>query len=180
GDDYFYHELYKSAMELKAQAGESLLNPKASSLTYYQRGAWVLVALREKIGDRSFKKAMNTYLKEHAFKNVDTHDFFNVVMAKSHFDLDGFIDRWLVQKEFPFQEAMAILNTNDLTKTLLTLEAMDHTAFEDFVVQHSDIYNQEPKSVVVDHIIQRATMLPESLRIETYKRALQSSIPENS
>jgi len=180
GDDYFYHELYKSAKELKAQAGESLLNPKASSLTFYQRGAWVLVALREKIGDRSFKKAMKTYLKDHAFKNVDTHDFFNVVMAKSQFDLDGFIDRWLVQKEFPFQEAMAILNTNDLIKRLLTLDAMDNTAFEGFVVQHSDIYHQERQSAIVDHIVQRATMLPESLRSETYKLALRSSVPENS
>lgn len=180
GDDYFYHELYKSAKQLKAQAGESLLNPKASSLTFYQRGAWVLVALREKIGDRSFKKAMKTYLKDHAFKNVDTHDFFNVVMAKSHFDLDGFIDRWLVQKEFPFREAMAILNTNDLTKRLLTLDAMDNRAFEDFVVQHSDIYKQDRQSAVVDHIVQHAAMLPESLRIETYKLALRSSVPENS
>src|SRR5690606_27719789 len=60
GDDHFYLELYKSAMDLEAQAPESLLNPKASSLTFYQRGAWVLVALRETIGDRSFKKTIKT------------------------------------------------------------------------------------------------------------------------
>src|SRR5690606_40531037 len=88
---HYYLELYKSAMDLKAQTPESLLIPTASSLTFYQRGAWVLVALRETIGERSFKKAIKTYLKKHAFKNVDTHDFFNVVMAKSQLDLENFI-----------------------------------------------------------------------------------------
>ena len=43
GDDYYYWQLYKSAEELKALSdkgkGERLLDPKASSLTFYQKGA---------------------------------------------------------------------------------------------------------------------------------------------
>ncbi|MFK7750446.1 MAG: M1 family metallopeptidase, partial [Kordia sp.] len=53
GDDYFYWTLFKSAMQLKALndgKGESLLNPKASSLTFYQKGAWALHVLRAKVG----------------------------------------------------------------------------------------------------------------------------------
>lgn len=180
GDDYFYHKLYTSAMNLEAQKAESLLNPKASSLTFYQRGAWVLVALREKIGERSFKKAIKKYLKDHAFKNVNTHDFFNVVMAKSQVDLEDFIDRWLVQKEFPIKEAKAILNKNELSQRLLALNGMDNKEIEEFVVQHPDIYSQNSQSAVVDYLVQRASILPETVKINIYKRALQSAIPENS
>ena len=50
GDNYYYWRLYEYAEELKDQArtenGTSLLNPKASSHTFYKRGAWVLHALR--------------------------------------------------------------------------------------------------------------------------------------
>ncbi|EKF56113.1 aminopeptidase [Galbibacter marinus] len=179
GDDHFYLELYKSAMDLEAQAPESLLNPKASSLTFYQRGAWVLVALRETIGDRSFKKTIKTFLKEHAYKNVDTHDFFNVAMAKSQLDLDSFIDRWLVQKEFPIQRAKEILRKNELTAQLLDLKQMDDAAFESFVIENPEIYNKNNKTAVVSYIVQRASTLGEDLMVKVYKRALQSSINEN-
>lgn len=179
GDDYFYYELFKSAMDLKAQKPESLLNPKAGSLTFYQRGAWVLVALRDKIGERSFKKAIKTYLNEHAYKNVNTHDFFNVVMAKSQMDLDGFIDRWLVEKEFPFHQAKAILNKNELTRRLLTLDAMDDKEFSDFVVQHPDVYKQKDQVKVVDYFVRRASILADTLRNQVYKSALQSPFMEN-
>lgn len=179
GDDHFYLELYKSALDLEAQPGESLLNPKASSLTFYQRGAWVLVALRDKIGERSFKKSIKTYLNDYAFKNVDTHDFFNIVMAKSQMELDGFIDRWLVQKEFPIHEAKEILKNNELTRRLLSLDNMDDSAFADFVVQHPEIYNQTSQTAVVDYVVKRATLLSEDLKMKAYKGALQSSIPEN-
>src|SRR5690606_13586559 len=179
GDDHFYLELYKSAMDLEAQAPESLLNPKASSLTFYQRGSWVLVALRETIGDRSFKKTIKTFLKEHAYKNVDTHDFFNVAMAKSQLDLDSFIDRWLVQKEFPIQRAKEILRKNELTAQLLDLKQMDDAAFESFVIENPEIYNKNNKTAVVSYIVQRASTLGEDLMVKVYKRALQSSINEN-
>ena len=52
GDDYFYWKLYQNAEQLKDLSdqgkGEKLLNPKASSLTFYQKGAWALHILREK------------------------------------------------------------------------------------------------------------------------------------
>lgn len=179
GDDHYYLELYKSAMDLKAQAPESLLIPTASSLTFYQRGAWVLVALRETIGERSFKKAIKTYLKKHAFKNVDTHDFFNVVMAKSQLDLENFIDKWLVQKEFPIQQAQEILRQNELTAQLLDLQQLNDVSFAQFVMENPGIYNEARKTAVVDYMIQRAEELPQELRLKVYKGALQSIIPEN-
>ncbi|MGB8705616.1 MAG: M1 family metallopeptidase, partial [Gillisia sp.] len=54
GDDYYYWKLFQSAEQLKEQSdkgkGEAVLSTGSSSLTYYQKGAWALHILREKIG----------------------------------------------------------------------------------------------------------------------------------
>src|SRR5699024_1837491 len=67
GDDYFYFKLYQSAKKLKARSdkgkGQSLLNPKANSLTFYKKGAWALFVLNEKLGDAAFKRGIKAYLK---------------------------------------------------------------------------------------------------------------------
>ncbi|GGW70298.1 aminopeptidase [Winogradskyella epiphytica] len=118
GDDYFYFKLYQSAQELGRQdvAGEgtSLLNPKSSSLTFYQRGAWVLHALRSKVGDLVFRKAIQNYLENHQFSIVQTSDFISEVEVLAEQDLSGFVDIWIVQKEFPFDDAIGLLKEQSM------------------------------------------------------------------
>ncbi|HSP12658.1 MAG TPA: M1 family metallopeptidase, partial [Salegentibacter sp.] len=62
GDDYYYWKLYESAEQLKELSdvgkGEALLRKGGSSLTYYQKGAWALHILREKVGDTAFKSGV--------------------------------------------------------------------------------------------------------------------------
>lgn len=109
GDDYYYWQLYQTAEQLKAMSdegkGESLLNPKASSLTFYQKGAWALHILREKIGDEAFKAAIKNYLEKYKFKNVSTEDFLNEVKAVTQTDISDFEKDWLKQSAFQSEEA---------------------------------------------------------------------------
>ncbi len=75
GDDYFYSKLYNTAQQIKfASRTDSIpvLNPKASSLTFYEKGAWALFVLHESIGDKAFKKAIKSYLKKYAYQTVNT------------------------------------------------------------------------------------------------------------
>ena len=62
GEDYFYWKLFNTAKELQKLseegAGQALTDPKASSLTFYEKGAWALVMLKDKIGDKAFKKGI--------------------------------------------------------------------------------------------------------------------------
>lgn len=113
GDDYFYFKLYESAQDLARQddagAGTSLLNPKSSSLTFYQRGAWVLHALRTKIGNPAFRKAVNSYLKAYAFKSATTEDLIRLMKQESNMDLTDFVNQWILDEVFPFQDAVFIL-----------------------------------------------------------------------
>jgi len=115
GEDYFYSKLYESAQQLK-QASKTdtipVLNPKASSLSFYQKGAWALHVLHEAIGDKAFKKAVKSYLKKYSFKTVNTQDFFDEVRKVSDYDLKNFSKVWLESAGFDTQIANALLSRN--------------------------------------------------------------------
>ena len=125
GEDYFLFKLYESAEQLtelsKTEKATALLDPNASSLTFYQRGAWALHALRNLIGDTSFKISVNNYLEQHKFKNANTDDFLNIVSSVSNVDLQEFRILWLENVRFPSQEALDILTKSDFIKKYLNL-----------------------------------------------------------
>jgi aminopeptidase N len=113
GDDYFYHKLYQNAELLKAKSdrgeGEPLLKKNASSLTYYQKGAWALFMLNNKVGDEIFDKAVQNFLNNNAYQNVTTDDFMNEVKALTDLDLLQFEADWLKQSAFKADQALAAL-----------------------------------------------------------------------
>ena len=108
GDDHFYWKLYETAKTLynlsENGGGEALTNPNANSLTFYEKGAWALVMLREQIGDKAFKNGIQNYLKKHQFKNVTIHDFLAEIEQVSNQDMSSFRAKWLVSDDFPWKE----------------------------------------------------------------------------
>jgi aminopeptidase N len=122
GDDYFYSKLYESAMQLK-QASKTdtipILSTKASSLTYYQKGAWALHVLRDGIGEKNFKKAVKNYLSKYAYKTVTTQNFFDEIKKVSNYDLDNFRKIWLESYSFESEIANALLAKNKTMKIQL-------------------------------------------------------------
>lgn len=112
-DNYFYFKLYESVINLGRQDitgdGTSLLNPKSSSLTFYERGAWVLFALKTLVGDTVFKNAVKNYLKTHQFASVETSNFIEEVERLYGKSLSRFVNVWIKQKEFPVDAAIGLL-----------------------------------------------------------------------
>ncbi len=127
GEEYFQYKLYESAEQLteqsKASDATSLLDPKASSLTFYQRGAWALHALQDKIGDANFKQVIKDYLESHQFNNVTTSDFITIAEQVSGQDLSEYQKLWLEAIVFPSQEALDILTASPFIKKYLSLAA---------------------------------------------------------
>ncbi len=116
GDDYFYNKLFQSSQQLiQAAKTDSIpvLNPKASSLSFYQKGAWALHVIRETIGTKAFQKAVKSYLKKHQFTNVTTTDFLTEInKVAPQFNTQDFQKTWLESAEFPKEEAITLLRKN--------------------------------------------------------------------
>lgn len=127
GDDYYYWRLYEYAQELleqdKAGQSTSLLDPKSSSTTFYKKGAWVLSILREKVGDKAFKKGVKNYLEKHQFKNVETDDFIREVEQVSNEDLSAFVRNWLESEVFAYENCVNYLKQN--SKEILSMFELD-------------------------------------------------------
>ncbi len=128
GEDYYYWKLFNSANQLQALSdkgkGESLLNPQASSLTFYEKGAWALHILRETVGDLVFKQAVVNYLNNNKFKNVSTQDFIAEVEALYGKPLTQFTKDWLQQTAFQAEEAYRSLKKSPFINRYFALEAI--------------------------------------------------------
>jgi len=139
GDDYYYWQLYQTAEQLKAMSdegkGESLLNPEASSLTFYQKGAWALHILRERIGEDAFKLAIKNYLEKYKFKNVATQDFLNEVKNVSDVDISTFEKDWLQQTAFQSEDAYQSLLQSAFIRKYFEISALRAVPFSDKKIQ---------------------------------------------
>jgi len=127
GEDYFYCKMYESIQQIKyASRADTIpvLNEKASSLSYYQKGAWALFALHQEIGDKAFKKIIKNYLKKYAFQAVTTEDFLAEVKKVSRFDTDAFSKKWLESTVINAQKVNELLVKNKITKLMLELDKM--------------------------------------------------------
>ncbi len=134
GDDYYYWKLYETAEKLKELSdtgkGESLLNPKASSLTFYQKGAWALHILRERVGPEAFREGVKNYLELYSFKNVETDNFLAEIEAVSGQDLTDFKQDWIQQSAFKAGQSLESLKKSEFITNYLNLAALRETAFD--------------------------------------------------
>ena len=130
GDDYFYSKLYDTAQQIKFASRTDtipVLNAKASSLTFYEKGAWALFVLHESIGDKAFKKAVKSYLKKYAYQNVNTQNFFDEIKKASSFDLVHFQKTWLESTVFDTPTANTLLSKNKAIKVRLEVDKLKKT-----------------------------------------------------
>nr|WP_294923553.1 M1 family metallopeptidase [uncultured Flavobacterium sp.] len=156
GDDYFYSKLYDTAQQLKfASRTDSIpvLNAKASSLTFYEKGAWTLFVLHESIGDKAFKKAIKSYLKKYAYQTVHTQNFFDEIRKVSDFDVEKFQKTWLETTAFDTPTANALLSKNKAVKARLEVDRLKKTLLaekQDYFLKilNSDIYQSVKESVI--------------------------------
>lgn len=68
---------------------------RVTSRATYQKGAWVLHMLREKVGDQAFRSGIRDYYARHMNGNATTADFQQAMEAAAGTDLDLFFDQWL-------------------------------------------------------------------------------------
>ncbi len=113
GEDFYYWELFEMAKRLDEGKAEALTDPSASSLTFYEKGAWALVILRDRVGDTAFRAGVQKFLKDYAFKNAGIDDFIQSLQPHTEYDLGVFEEEWLQAVEFPSATAINYLKENN-------------------------------------------------------------------
>lgn len=179
GDDYFYAKLYDTAQQIKfASRTDSIpvLNAKASSLTFYEKGAWTLFVLHESIGDKAFKKAVKSYLKKYAYKNVNTQNFFDEVRKVSKFDLAPFQKIWLESTAFDTPAANALLSKNKAIQVRLEIDKLKKTP----LAEKMDFLNKTLESDVHYSVKEAIISQLQSEKYENKKELLLKAMHQNT
>ncbi|AXB59077.1 M1 family metallopeptidase [Flavobacterium fluviale] len=159
GEDYFYSKLYDTAQQIKFASRTDtipVLNAKASSLTFYEKGAWTLFVLHESIGDKAFKKAIKSYLNKYAYQTVNTQNFFDEIKKVSNFDLEKFQKTWLESTAFDTPTANALLSKNKTIQKRLEIDKLKKTPLAEKIdifksTLESNVYHSV-KGAVVDQL----------------------------
>ncbi len=177
GEDFFYHKLYETAETLqKASKSDNIpiLNEKASTLSFYQKGAWALHVLRENIGDAAFKKAVKTYLEKHRFQNVDTDDFLNEVAKVSNYDLVSFRKRWLESGVFEIAEALQLLKKGKFVQDYFKVAELSDLPLADKMPALQAALKSSVYFPVKQEVIYQTAKLPFEQREPLLNLAMQS------
>ena len=143
GDDYFYEELNDYAEQLKRASKTDtipVMNEKASSLSFYKKGAWALHVMREDIGAKNFQKAVKKYLKKYRYKNVNTDDFLKIVKDVSGYDVENFKKIWLETAGFEMGIAQKYLSKNKFIQDYFDLKKSKKSLSELTEILKSDAY----------------------------------------
>lgn len=178
GEGYFYWQLLQTSEQLKAASdegkGESLLNPKASSLTFYQKGAWALHILKELIGETDFKLAVINYLEKYKFQNVSSDDFLNEVKAVSKVDISTFERNWLHQSAFKAEEAYLSLKKSPFINRYFEIAALRATPLTDKKNQLKSALTF-PDDFIGQEAVYQLMGEPISEALSLYKTALENN-----
>lgn len=178
GEEYYYWKLYQSAEQLKSLSeegkGEALNNPKASSLTFYEKGAWALHILKEQVGELVFKKAIKSYLDKFQFKNVTINDFLNEVEITYGRNLNDFRKDWVSQSAFKSEQAYQSLMKSKFINDYFKISALRGTMISLKLAEFQKALNI-PNDFIGQEVIYQLEGEPISITLPLYKKAFNSN-----
>jgi len=178
GEDYFYKKLYDTSLQLRnASKTDSIpiLSEKASTLSYYQKGAWVLFVLREELGSKIFQKVVKNYLTKGSFKNVTTEDFFDEIRKISKYDCDAFSKKWLENRGFDYDYAIQLLSKNKSLKSFLDIKRRKGIPFNEKRELFEKIMVSEAYFSIKEEIIYQTEKVPFEEKKSLLKLALATN-----
>lgn len=177
GDDHFNYELYQIAERLQQAAKTDtipVMNAKASSLSFYQKGAWALHVLREGVGQEAFRAAVKNYLEKYAYKNVVTDEFLAEINRVSGYDTQAFKKRWLETGGFEVQEALTLLKKNDFMRDYLLLGDYQEKPFAEKKAVFKQILESKVFYPVKEEVLFQMAEVPFEDKADVVRIAMKS------
>jgi aminopeptidase N len=128
----FYKKTQTPIVDTKTTNYMQLLNANS-----YQKGAWVLHMLKNKLGNELFWKGIRSYYSTYKFSNASTNNFKDVMATVSGKNLDVFFNQWLQKSGHPVLKSNWIYFNN---KVRLIIDQTQETVFQ-FPLDLELIYN---------------------------------------
>lgn len=98
----------KSEMDRALEAGKKdsypIRHSKGGSARSYPKGSTVIAMLKYVLGDAEFNRALNHYMKKHAYQNVETNDLYQAIQDVLGQSPDWFFEQWLYKGGEPHYE----------------------------------------------------------------------------
>lgn len=165
GENHFNYELYEMAERLQRVSASKtdtvpILSEGASSLSYYQKGAWALHVLRQGVGEEAFRTAVKNYLEKYAYKNVETNDFLAEINKVSDYDTEDFKKRWLESAVFPVKEAVEILNKGQFMQLYFKLGELADKRFKEKEPIFKQILQSDMYYAVKEEVLLQTAEVP--------------------
>ena len=179
GDDYFNWKMYEMAEKIQRATKMDtipILNEKASSLSFYQKGAWAIHVMRTKIGNQKFKIIVKNYLKKNQFKNVETSDFLDEVLKISDFDVKEFQREWLDNPKFKIAEVLDILKKNNMMQQYFSISELKDVPFNSKKNKFELLLNSNAFYSIKQEIIEQL----QKISFVDKKNLLQMAIKQNN
>jgi aminopeptidase N len=88
-------DFYKKDTAYSIIADRTAETGPVTNIITYQKGAWVLHMLRERIGHENFKKGIRAYYQKYVNANATTDDFIKEMENVAQQDLKIFFYQWL-------------------------------------------------------------------------------------
>ena len=179
GDEYFYHKLYRNSLQLRnAMKTDTIpvMHEKASSLSFYEKGAWALHFIRENIGAKAFQKAIKTYLKKYQYQNVETDQFLaEIKKVAPAFDTENFKKIWLEDYRFPTDIANDLLKKSEFMQVLFQTQQMRKASFEQNKKRFAELLKSDYFYPVKTEIIYQIKDVPFEDKKELLHLALKTN-----
>lgn len=178
GEDHFNYKMYQTAVQIKNASKTDtipILNEKASSLSFYQKGAWALRIMSEEMGLEKFQKAVKNYLNKHKFKNVETTDFFAEINKVSNFDTKKFQENWLEKGTFDFEKCKELLLKNAAMKQYFEVLELSKTPFAGNKSKYAEILKSDAYYPIKELVVIQIRNIKFEDKVDLLRLAMQIS-----
>ncbi|HRP01349.1 MAG TPA: M1 family metallopeptidase [Candidatus Kapabacteria bacterium] len=154
GNDYYQWER-KKELDRVLDAAKKNNIPVSSSLAgsdrWYPKGSLILDMLRDLIGDKEFKTAINYYISQNYHKVTNTSDFIRAVRESTGFAIDWFVEQWILrggEPKFKVEyELISKANNNILQAKIEQIQKIDELIKVFKVPINIDVYFQDKSKI---------------------------------
>jgi aminopeptidase N len=88
-------------IHLGQRLGHIEKEPRIQRALVYNKGAWVLHMLRQRLGDEAFFEGARAFLETHRYEGATTGDFRAALESASGRDLGAYFERWVYGTGLP-------------------------------------------------------------------------------